>query len=131
MPDSPGLEKGSIAVQAASHVSQIEFVVGWVTLLGAVLLCFVFLWRRFDERLSKVDERFDRQDGKIEGLREEIVAVRLSQARIEGVLGINITPVIEQPQAAGESPPAIAHPTSGTPGGAGSAPASGAEVAAS
>ena len=63
------------------EISQLEFVVAWVSIigatLGAVLGAFGFLLRELR-----------RLDTKVDGQGAEITAVRVSVARIEGHLGI-------------------------------------------
>ena len=77
------------------ETGNLEFILAWVSILGAVLAAFGFLYRemrrgftRVDERFARVDEQFDRQDEKFEGLRAVVVALEVSVARIEGHRGI-------------------------------------------
>ena len=106
------------------ETGNLEFILAWASILGAVLAAFVFLHRemrrgfdsvdkgfdrvderfdRVDERFDRVDERFDGQDEKFEGLRALVTSVQVSVARIEGHLGIGF-PAAGEPRAADDPP---------------------------
>ena len=81
------------------EIGQLEFIIAWVSILGttlsAVLGAFGFLLREMR-----------RLDAKVDGQSTDIIAVRVSIARIEGHLGIGF------PEPTGESPTAGDVPTS-------------------
>lgn len=100
------------------EVSQIEFTIAWVSILGTTLGCvfaaFGFLHRemrrgfdRVDKRFDGVDKRFDgideKVDEKVEGLRTAVASLDVRVARIEGHLGIGVPSSVE-PRAAGGPP---------------------------
>ena len=113
------------------ETGNLEFILAWASVLGAVLAAFGFLHRemrrgfdsvdkrfarvderfarvderfdRVDERFDRVDERFDGQDEKFEGLRALVTSVQVSVARIEGHLGIGF-PAAGEPRAADDPP---------------------------
>ena len=99
------------------ETGNLEFILAWASILGAVLVAFGFLHRemrrgfarvdkgfdRVDERFDRVDERFDGQDEKFEGLRALVTGVQVSVARIEGHLGIGFRAAGE-PRAADDPP---------------------------
>ena len=106
------------------ETGNLEFILAWASVLGAVLAAFGFLHRemrrgfdsvdkkfarvderfdRVDERFDRVDERFDGQDEKFEGLRALVTGVQVSVARIEGHLGIGF-PAAGEPRAADDPP---------------------------
>ena len=66
------------------EISQLEFVVAWVSILGAVLGAFGFLLREMRRGFDRHEARMDRQDEKL----EQIMDLRVAVARIEGHLGI-------------------------------------------
>lgn len=72
------------------EVSQIEFTVAWVsiigTTLGGVFAAFGFLLREMRRGFNRHEARMDRQDEKL----EQITDLRVAVARIEGYLGIGI-----------------------------------------
>ena len=78
------------------EVSQIEFVIAWVsilvTILGAVLGAFGFLLREMRRGFDHHEARLDRQDEKL----EQITDLRVAVARIEGHLGIGFPTADEQ-----------------------------------
>ena len=102
------------------QTGNLEFILAWASILGAVLTAFAFLHRemreglkrqdeRFDKRFDrqdkrfdlqdekfdkrfdlqdeKFDKRFDLQDEKFRQVGEQLTAVRVGVARIEGHLG--------------------------------------------
>ena len=106
------------------ETANLEFILAWASVLGAVLAAFGFLHRemrrgfdrvdkgfdrvderfdRVDKRFDRVDERFDGQDEKFEGLRALVTGVHVSVARIEGHLGIGF-PAAGEPRAADDPP---------------------------
>ena len=99
------------------ETGNLEFILAWASILGAVLAAFVFLHRemrrgfdrvekgfdRVGERFDRVDERFDGQDEKFEGLRALVTSVQVSVARIEGHLGIGF-PAAGEPRAEDDPP---------------------------
>ena len=99
------------------ETANLEFILAWASVLGAVLAAFGFLHRemrrgfdsvdkrfaRVDERFERVDERFEGQDEKFEGLRALVTGVQVSVARIEGHLGIGF-PAAGEPRAADDPP---------------------------
>ena len=72
------------------EVSQIEFIIAWVSIIGATLGCvfaaFGFLLREMRRGFNRHEARMDRQDEKL----EQITDLRVAVARIEGYLGIGI-----------------------------------------
>ena len=80
------------------EVSQIEFIIAWVSIIGATLGCvfaaFGFLYREMRRGFDRVDEKFD-------SMSEDITALKVSVARIEGYLGISIPGAGEPLEAAG------------------------------
>ena len=80
------------------QTGNLEFILAWASILGAVLAASGFLHRemreglkrqdeRFDERFDRFDKRFDLQDEKFRQLGEQLTAVRVGVARIEGHRG--------------------------------------------
>ena len=69
------------------QTGNLEFILAWASILGAVLAAFGFLYREMREGRKRQDERFDRQDEKFGQLGEQLTAVRVGVARIEGHLG--------------------------------------------
>ena len=126
------------------QTGNLEFILAWASILGAVLAAFAFLYRemreglkrqdeRFDERFDRQDKRFDRQDErfdrqderfdslhremregfkrqdeKFEQLGEQLTAVRVGVARIEGHLGFGFDVPADAPvgeRRVGDAPP--------------------------
>ena len=99
------------------QTGNLELILAWASILGAVLAAFVFLHRemrrgfeRVDQKFDRVDKKFDgvdgkfaRMDEKIEGLRAVLTTVQVSVARIEGHLGIGFPAADERPS--GNEPP--------------------------
>lgn len=87
------------------EVSQIEFTIAWVSIIGATLGCvfaaFGFLHREMRRGFDRVDQKFDRQDEKIDSLSEDVTDLKVSVARIEGHLGIGIPGTAKQRETAG------------------------------
>ena len=78
------------------EVGQIEFIVAWVSILGAVIAAFAFLHR-------EMREGFKRQDGEAKELRSDVTDLKVSVARIEGHLGIGF-PSADEPREPSERP---------------------------
>ncbi|MCY3785473.1 MAG: hypothetical protein OXG47_01940 [bacterium] len=70
------------------EVGQIQFIIAWVTILGAVFAAFGFLRREMRDGFKRQDKRMDRQDDEIKELRSDVTDLQVSVARIEGHLGI-------------------------------------------
>ena len=134
------------------QTGNLEFILAWASILGAVLAAFGFLHRemsegskrqderfdrqdeRFDKRLDLQDEKFDKrldlqdekfdkrfdlqdekfdkrldlQDEKFRQLGEQLTAVRVGVARIEGHLGFGFDVPADVPageRRAGDAPP--------------------------
>ena len=92
------------------QTGNLELILAWASILGAVLAAFVFLHRemrrgfeRVDQKFDRVDKKFDGVDEKIEGLRAVLTTVQVSVARIEGHLGIGFPAADERPS--GNEPP--------------------------
>ena len=92
------------------ETGNLEFILAWASVLGAVLAAFGFLHREMrrgfdsvDKKFARVDERFEGQDEKFEGLRALVTALQVSVARIEGHLGIGF-PAAGEPRAADDPP---------------------------
>ena len=112
------------------QTGNLEFILAWALILGAVLAASGFLHRemregrkrqdeRFDERFKRQDERFDKrfdrfdkrfdlQDEKFRQLGEQLTAVRVGVARIEGHLGFGFDVPADAPvgeRRVGDAPP--------------------------
>ena len=74
------------------EVGQIQFIIAWVSILGAVFAAFAFLHR-------EMREGFKRQDGEVKELRSDVTDLKVSVARIEGHLGIGF------PRSSTDDPP--------------------------
>ena len=74
----------------------LEFILAWASVLGAVLAAFGFLHR-------EMRRGFDRADEKFEGLRALVTTLQVSVARIEGHLGIGF-PAADEQRAEDEPP---------------------------
>ena len=92
------------------EVGQIEFIIAWVSILGAVFAAFAFLHREMREGFKRQDKRMDRQDGEIKELRTDVkelktdvTGLQVGIARIEGHLGIGF-PSADEPREPGEHP---------------------------
>ncbi len=85
------------------EISQLEFVIAWVsilgTTLGAVLGAFGFLLREMRRGFDRHEARVDRQDEKL----EQITDLRIAVARIEGHLGIGLAATGDR--CTGDKPP--------------------------
>lgn len=81
------------------EISQLEFIIAWVSILGAVLAAFGFLLREMRRGFDRHEARMDRQDEKL----EQITDLRIAVARIEGHLGIGLPATGDQ--RAGDRPP--------------------------
>ena len=81
-------------------VSQIEFTIAWVSIIGTTLGCvfaaFGFLHREMRRGFDRVDQKFDRQVAEIRELRTDVTDLKVGVARIEGHLGIGFPTADEQ-----------------------------------
>ena len=89
------------------EVSQIEFTIAWVSIIGATLGCvfaaFGFLHREMRRGFDRVDQKFDRQVAEIRELRTDVTDLKVGVARIEGHLGIGF-PTADEQREPRESP---------------------------
>ena len=76
------------------EVSQLEFIIAWVSIIGttvgAVLGAFRFLHR-------EMRRGFDRADADIKELRTDVADLKVGVARIEGHLGIGFPAAGQRP----------------------------------
>ncbi len=85
------------------EIDQLEFIVAWLSILGAVLAAFAFLHREMRDGFKRQDKRMDGQDAEIKGLRTDVTDLQVSVARIEGHLGIGF-PSTDEPREPSEHP---------------------------
>lgn len=88
------------------EISQLEFIIAWVSILGAVLAAFGFLLREMRRGFDRHEARFDRQDARMDRFDEkldQITDLRVAVARIEGHLGIGFPATGDQ--RTGDRPP--------------------------
>ena len=85
------------------QTGNLEFILAWASILGAVLAAFGFLHREMRRGFERVDQRFERVDERFEGLRADVTALKVSVARIEGHLGIGF-PNADEPLEPSERP---------------------------
>ena len=78
------------------QTGNLEFILAWASILGAVLAAFAFLHR-------EMRDGFKRQDGEVKELRSDVTDLKVSVARIEGHLGIGF-PNADEPLEPSERP---------------------------
>ena len=85
----------------------LELILTWVSIIVPVLGAFGFLYRDTRRGFDRQDARMDRQDEKL----EQLTALRVSVARIEGYLGIGFPePDLDRPARRETSAPAPGPP---------------------
>ena len=92
------------------QTGNLEFIVAWASILGAVLTTFVFLHRemrrgfeRVDRKFERVDQKFERVEEKLETLGERLSGVDVRLARVEGHLGIGVPIPVGEARAPDQS----------------------------
>lgn len=85
------------------EAGQIQFIIAWASILGAVFAAFGFLHREMREGFKRQDKRMDGQDAEIKELRTDVTDLKVSVARIEGHLGIGF-PSADDPREPSERP---------------------------
>ncbi len=85
------------------QTGNLELIVAWASILGAVLAAFGFLHREMRRGFDRVDQKFDRVDENLDALRVDVTTLKVSVARIEGHLGIGFPATVEQ--RPGDEPP--------------------------
>ena len=85
----------------------LDLILTWVSIIVPVLGAFGFLYRDTRRGFDRQDARMDRQDEKL----EQLTALRVSLARIEGYLGIGFPdPDLDRPTRRETSAPAPGPP---------------------